>query len=65
MFGITPGTFDNFEAADITSKGYSMEEKVEWTVVKKVVNNNTFYRPCRVTDYDYNVKADGWVIADD
>jgi len=65
MFGVTPEIFDKFEAADLASKAFQLEENVPWTVVRITINNSKFYRPCRVDDYNYDVKADGWVIADD
>jgi hypothetical protein len=65
MMWSNPAVFNKFEAADTVAKGYSIEEGVDWTVVRKTINEKQFYRPCRVFDYNYDVKAEGWVIADD
>ena len=65
MKGSYPYLFNSFEAADLTAKGYALEEGVDWTVIRNIVNNKKVYSPCRVSDYNYDVKAEGWVIADD
>jgi len=63
MFGVTPGIFYNYEAANLCSKGYAIEENDKWTVITKLVERKRIYKPCRVSDYDYDVKSNGWVIA--
>jgi hypothetical protein len=64
MKGSYPYLFNSFEAADLTAKGYALEEGVDWTVIRKKTTKMV-YKPCRVSEYDYDTKAEGWVIADD
>lgn len=64
MFGSTPGTFKNLNAACKAALAFAEEESNEWTVVRKdtkTINSRvyTFYRPCRKEDIE-EAKLDDW-----
>ena len=66
MFGVTPGTFMDINAAALAAQGFSEEEKNEWCVVQKTImihiegekdnqvisGRDIGYRPCRISDLD-------------
>jgi hypothetical protein len=57
--------FENKDAAELVVKAYNIEDiDYIWTLLEQRVNGKPFYKPCRVKDYSYRVKADGWVISE-
>ena len=58
-----PEIFKDIDAAKFVRRGYDIEEDVPWTILEMKINNTMFYKPCRVSDYTYEVKAEGWVIS--
>jgi hypothetical protein len=65
MNGSNRCIYKTFDFANIIAEGCTVEEGVEWTVIRNIIDNEKVYSVCRVSEYDYDTKAEGWVIADD
>ena len=65
MFMSYPAVFRKKEVAEEVSRAYQIEEGIDWTVLEKSDEfGGVWYVPCRVKDYDYDVKVKGWVISE-
>jgi len=59
------GVFVNKEAAELVVKACNIEDDdYIWTLLEQKINGKPFYKPCRVKDYNYGMKAEGWVISE-